>query len=417
MVRLSGPATTTIICGITKQALPPPRRAVRRRFGRDPVADDGILIWFPGPRSFTGEDVAELHIHGGRAVYLAIADLLTQAGARMADPGEFTRRAFENGKLDLTQAEGIADLIAAETEGQRRSALRQMDGELGRLYEGWRLRLIHLIAQAEAAIDFPDEDLPAGLLDGVVEDAESLRAELSGHLDDGRRGERLRDGFHVAILGAPNAGKSSLLNALVGRAAAIVHPAAGTTRDIIEVAVDLAGWPVVLSDTAGLRAALDPVEAEGVRRARERARAADLKLLVVDGAAGGPAEELLDLADDTAILVLNKSDLGDCAEAPDAPPAIRVSASTGQGLAALADAIAARAAEAMGGSSLTPTRLRHREAVEGCIAHLASMDAGSLPELLVEDLRLAARALGRAVGSIDVEDVLDAVFRQFCIGK
>ncbi|BBK45303.1 tRNA modification GTPase MnmE [Allostella vacuolata] len=397
--------------------LPPPRRAVRRRFGRDPVADDGILIWFPGPRSFTGEDVAELHIHGGRAVYLAVAGLLTQAGARMADPGEFTRRAFENGKLDLTQAEGIADLVAAETEGQRRSALRQMDGELGRLYEGWRLRLIDLIAQAEAAIDFPDEDLPAGLLDHVVADAGGLQAELSGHLDDGRRGERLRDGFHVAILGAPNAGKSSLLNALVGRAAAIVHPAAGTTRDVIEVAVDLAGWPVVFSDTAGLRAALDPVEAEGVRRARERAGLADLKLLVVDGAAGAPADELLGLADEKALLVLNKIDLGECTEAHDLGPAIRVSASTGHGLTALADAIAAKAAEAMDGASLTPTRLRHREAVESCIRHLASMDPGTPPELMVEDLRLAARALGRAVGRIDVEDVLDAVFRQFCIGK
>lgn len=227
------------------------------------VIDDGILLWFPGPASFTGEDVAELHVHGGRAVWQALAGALAAAGGRLAEPGEFSRRAFENGKLDLTQAEAIADLVAAETEAQRRQALRQLEGELGRLYAGWRSRILDLMARAEAAIDFPEEDLPDTLLEEVRAGAMSLAADLARHVADGGRGMRLRDGIQVAILGVPNAGKSSLLNALVGRAAAIVHPLAGTTRDIVEAAVDLRGWPVVYCDSAGLRETGDAVEAEG----------------------------------------------------------------------------------------------------------------------------------------------------------
>ena len=389
--------------------------AVRRRFGRDPVIDDGMLLWFPAPGSFTGEDVVELHVHGGRAGFEAMARTLIAAGARPAEAGEFTRRAFQNGKMDLAQAEAVADLVAAETEAQRRQALRQLDGDLGRLYEAWRGRLIAIIARAEAAIDFPEEDLPADLLAGVAGEAGVLAAELSVHLDDGRRGERLREGFHVAILGAPNAGKSSLLNALVGRSVAIVHPTAGTTRDVVEAAIDLDGWPILLSDTAGLRESDDPVEVEGIRRAHERAATADLKLLVVDASCGdGMDEGTARLVDRRSVVVRTKVDL---AADGTGDGALRVSAVTGSGIGELTALIAARAEENLAAPVPAPTRLRHREAVETAVRHLQSVGTAPLPELMAEDLRLAARALGRAVGRIDVEDVLDAVFRQFCIGK
>lgn len=383
----------------------------------DPIIDDGLLLWFPAPASFTGEDVAELHVHGGRAVWQALAAALVAAGGRPAEPGEFTRRAFGNGKLDLTQAEAIADLVAAETEAQRRQARRQLEGALGALYEDWRSRIVGLMAHVEAAIDFPEDDLPDGLLDEVRLAARDLAADMGRHLDDGSRGQRLRDGIHVAIIGAPNAGKSSLLNALVGRSAAIVHPSAGTTRDVVEVAVDLGGWPVVFSDTAGLRDAVDPVEAEGVHRARMRAETADICLLVTDVAGGDGANPFVGLVDDRALVVLNKCDLSDATPVVAAVPHCRVSAATGEGIAALGEAIAARIAERFSGGFLSPTRERHRLAVTACVAHLDAVETAVLPELLGEELRLAARNLGIAVGRIGVEDILDRVFREFCIGK
>ncbi|MCC7272289.1 MAG: tRNA uridine-5-carboxymethylaminomethyl(34) synthesis GTPase MnmE, partial [Alphaproteobacteria bacterium] len=347
VLRVSGAIAGDILSAITDRPLPAPRRAVRR-FLRDPVSaeaiDEALVLWFPAPASFTGEDVAELHVHGGRAVIEAIGRVLAGLGARPAEAGEFTRRAFHAGKLDLTQAEAIADLVAAETEAQRRQALRQMAGDLGRIYDGWRERLVTLSARAEAAIDFPEEDLPPGLLSEVSAGAAALAGEMAAHLADGRRGERLRDGLHVAILGAPNAGKSSLLNALVGRGAAIVHPAAGTTRDVIEVALDIGGWPVVLADTAGLREAEGPVEAEGVRRARERAAGADLKLLVFD-ASHPPDAETTALVDADAIVVLNKADLvASEATFPAAAVTCLASALSGAGIANLARAIGDQAA-------------------------------------------------------------------------
>ncbi len=381
------------------------------------MIDDGLLLWFPAPTSFTGEDVAELHVHGGRAVWNALAAALAAAGARPALPGEFSRRAFANGKLDLTQAEAIADLVAAETEAQRRQAMRQLDGELGRLYEGWRERIVAMMARAEAAIDFPDEDLPGGLLEAIPAEAASLAAAMARHLGDGGRGERLRDGIHVVLAGAPNAGKSSLLNALVGRAAAIVHPVAGTTRDVVEAAIDLDGWPVVFSDTAGLRPTADAVEAEGVRRARARADAADLRLLVVDLADRASDAAVAGLVDPRAIVVLNKRDLSDRPVDLGPVPHVRVSARSGEGMAELAAAIAGGIAATFPAAGLSPTRARHRAAVEGCIRHLRATMTVALPELLAEELRLAARTLGEAVGRIDVEEVLDRVFREFCIGK
>jgi tRNA modification GTPase len=396
-----------------------PRTAGHVRF-RDPDSaepiDDGIALWFPGPRSATGEDIAELHLHGSRAVLSAVMGVLRRRGLRLAEPGEFTRRAFQNGKLDLTQAEAIADLAAAETEAQRRQALRQLDGALGELYRGWRDRLLRLLAHLEAAIDFPDEDLPPEIEAQVEAETRRLIGEVDAHLCDGRRGERLRDGISVAIVGPPNAGKSSLLNRLAQREAAIISPIAGTTRDVIEVAIDLAGYPVVLADTAGLRDSVDAVEQEGLRRALARAEAAELRLFVFDahrpedaaGAAAWPGA--------TTLLVANKIDLA--LEKTFLPrAAIGVSALTGEGLPQLLEAITESVASGYQTEAPLLTRARHREALETVLDGLRrSLDAG-LPELRAEDLRLAWRSLGRITGRADVEDLLDVIFADFCIGK
>src|SRR5437773_1281439 len=284
--RLSGPAVAALA-----GKLPPPRVARHVRL-RDPDSgeelDDGLALWFPGPSSVTGEDVAELHLHGSRAVIAAVMAALGRRGLRLAEPGEFTRRAFLNDKLDLLQAEAVADLAAAETEAQRRQALRQLDGHLGALYRGWGERLLRLLAHLEAAIDFPDEELPPEIEAEVAEGSRRLAEEIERHLADGHRGERLRDGIAVAIVGPPNAGKSSLLNQLARREAAITSPIAGTTRDVIEVAIDLAGYPVIFADTAGLRDSGDVLEQERLRRALARAEAAELRLFVFD--AGRPED-------------------------------------------------------------------------------------------------------------------------------
>jgi tRNA modification GTPase len=400
-------------------ALPSSRQARHRRL-HDPdsgaAIDDAIVLWFPAPRSVTGEDVAELQVHGSRAVLAALVDALSRLGLRLAEPGEFTRRAFFNDKLDLLQAEAIADLAAAETEAQRRQALHQLDGRLGALYRGWAARLLRLLAHLEAAIDFPDEDLPPAIERQVAADSTALAAEIAAHLADRHRGERLRDGIAIAILGPPNAGKSSLLNALAQREAAITSPIAGTTRDVIEVAIDLAGYPVLLADTAGLRESADIVEQEGLRRALARAEAAELRLFVFDaarpedaaGAAAWPGAETL--------LVANKIDL-----APDrtALPAgaLAISALTGDGVPALIDALARRLAADYDLAAPLLTRARHREALEAAREALNRSLAAPLPELRAEDLRLAWRSLGRITGQADVEDLLDVIFADFCIGK
>ncbi|HEX6977716.1 MAG TPA: tRNA uridine-5-carboxymethylaminomethyl(34) synthesis GTPase MnmE [Alphaproteobacteria bacterium] len=438
VVRISGPAAGAALCALLgrRARLPQPRRATRRTFV-DPASgeaiDDGLALWFPGPRSFTGEDVAELHVHGSRAVLAALLDALGRLpGLRLAEAGEFTRRAFDAGKLDLAQVEGLADLVAAETDAQRRQARRQLDGALGRLTESWRARLLRALAHAEAEIDFPDEDLPGGLISALVPDLERLAGEIRVHLADDRRGERLREGFSIAILGPPNAGKSSLLNALARREAAIVSAHAGTTRDVIEVQLDLGGYPVIVADTAGIRALSESaadahaaIEREGIRRALARAEAADLRIVVLDATAGEPDESLVRLIDAESVVVLNKIDI-----APHAEPIVpghmwRVSVRTGEGLdalvAALTDIVARRLAMEDGAAPVI-TRARHRAALEACAESLdralaAVQGHAGAPELFAEDLRLAARALGRITGRVGVEDVLDVVFREFCIGK
>lgn len=396
-------------------------RRFRRPGSGEPI-DRGLALWFPAPESATGEDIAEFHIHGGPAVVAALADTLAALpGLRPAEPGEFTRRSFTAGRLDLTEAEGIADLIAAETEAQRRQALRQMEGGLHTLYEGWRGSLLEAMAHVEATLDFSDQDLPDDAAAVVGPRLAALETEIAAHLDDDRRGERLRAGFSVAILGAPNAGKSSLLNRLAGRDAAIVSARAGTTRDVIEVHLDIAGWPVTIADTAGLRESADEVEGEGVRRALAQAERADLALVVLDGACWPSADRRsLTHACDAALLVLNKIDL-----LPGAPPAsvegrvaLPISCRTGAGIDTLVSSLAA-AIERRYPIAAEPvlTRARHRQALADCRAALTRARAQPADERLAEELRLAATALGRITGRVDVEDMLDIVFRDFCIGK
>ena len=401
-------------------ALPPPRVARHVRF-RDPESseelDDGVALWFPAPHSVTGEDVAEFHLHGSRAVLAAVMAGLSRRGLRLAEPGEFTRRAFLNDKLDLTQAEAVADLAAAETEAQRRQALRQLDGHLGGVYRGWGERLLRLVAHLEAAIDFPDEDLPPEIEREVAEGARALANEVESHLDDGHRGERLRDGIAVAILGPPNAGKSSILNQLARREAAITSPIAGTTRDVIEVAIDLASYPVVLADTAGLRDSADVIEQEGLRRALKRAEEAELRLFVFDATRPEDAQGAAAWPGPDTLLVANKIDLASGRDAPPLARAIPVSALTGEGLPKLIAALSSRVARIYDGTAPVLTRARHRQALETALEGLRRSLAADLPELRAEDLRLAWRSLGRITGRVDVEDLLDVIFRDFCLGK
>ncbi len=426
VIRVSGGNAANAWSALSGRPVPSPRRAVRAplRDASGEHLDDVLALWFARPESYTGEDVLELHIHGGRAVVAGVVEALgCVCGLRPAEPGEFTRRAFENGKFDLTAAEAVADLINAETGAQRRQALRQMDGGLAQLYEDWRRRLLRVLAHMEAEIDFPDEDVAEGEGGRLVPEVAALAKEIAGHLDDDHRGERLRDGLYVAIVGAPNVGKSSLLNRLARRDAAIVSATAGTTRDVIEVHLDLAGLPIVLADTAGLREAGDEVEIEGVRRARDRAKAADLKLAVFD-ASVLPAldRETAALVDETCVVVFNKCDLasgsGETLPTVKGRPGIGISAKDGTNLGTLLSAIEGEVQERWA-ETPTPalTQIRHRRALEECVAALTRSGEAKLPELAAEDVRLAARALGRITGSVDVEEILDVVFRDFCIGK
>lgn len=512
VVRISGPRAGEALKTLMGR-IPDPRKAALARIrGRDgEIVDQALALWFPGPQSETGEDVAELQLHGGHAVVVAVFAALSQIdGLRMAEAGEFTRRAFENGKLDLTAVEGLADLVMAETEGQRRQAFRQMTGVLRERSENWRTQLIQALALVEARIDFSDEaDVPQDLVAPALRIARSLEGDIASVLAEGNRGERLREGFVVAIAGPPNAGKSTLLNRIAKREAAIVSPYAGTTRDVIEVHLDLGGLPVTLLDTAGIRETDDPVEREGVRRACERAAAADLILWVVEAGDTARPDEAGNagrLVDDVGSSARSRdvgtgrtarpSDVGFTSCRPDdrevgpvtrlssnqsgrAPawlirnkidsqqgvtqrnersvqskgknePSVRVneplrnavskglteksevefssnestfdiSAKTGAGLDVLLDALARRAENFLAGAeSALVTRERHRLALQDALAALRRASAPGLSsreDLLAEELRLAARALGRLTGRVDVDDVLDVIFRDFCIGK
>lgn len=412
VMRISGSCagpTLDALCG----GRPEPRRislrALRNQQGE--VLDRALVIWMPGPHSYAGEDSAELQLHAGSAVIDGVADTLVRLGLRPAGPGEFTRRAFLNGRMDLLEAEGVADLVAAETAAQRRQALQQMEGGLGRLYRGWAERLRRVLAEQEALIDFPDEALPATLEAELMQAVTALMAEMRQHLDDGRRGERIRDGIVCAVAGPPNVGKSSLVNALVSRDVAIVSPVPGTTRDAIETRLEIEGLLVTIVDTAGMRETKDPVEAAGVRRARERVAAADILLAVTD--AGSPPRPQLESAA-AVIRVANKADLA----APLDPEAIAVSARTGVGVAELRSLLARNARFLSDQAGPPPlTRSRHRAAIERAWCGLSRARGASVSELRAEELRLGLQAIGELTGSVGVEDLLDTIFGQFCIGK
>jgi tRNA modification GTPase len=431
VVRVSGPRAGHALAALARR-MPVPREAMLARL-RDPATnapiDDALVLWFPRPRSETGEDTVEFHLHGGRAVVAAVLNVLGGIeGLRPAEPGEFTKRAFENGKLDLTGVEGLADLIGAETEAQRRQAFRQLAGLLGERAEAWRTRLIAALALVEAIIDFPDEgDVPHDLVAPALAIAGELRDEIGALLADRRRGERLRDGPVVAIAGPVNVGKSSILNRLAGRPAAIVSPHAGTTRDVIEVSLDLGGYPVTVLDTAGIRDSEDPVEQEGMRRARERASQADLVLWVVDATAPDLTRPPVDLRDrfPEIWVVHNKCDIVQI-DRDRYPEWMRqyqwlpISAKTGESfdklLAMLEDFLVNTFST---NESVLITRERHRHLLSSCHKALerALGEAAGREDIIAEELRLAARDLGRLTGRVDVEDVLDVIFRDFCIGK
>jgi len=519
VVRISGPRAGAALKALTGRIPDPRKAALARVRGRDgEIVDQALALWFPGPQSETGEDVAELQLHGGHAVVAAVFAALAQIdGLRPAEAGEFTRRAFENGKLDLTAVEGLADLVMAETEGQRRQAFRQMTGALRDRAENWRTQLIQALALVEARIDFSDEaDVPQDLVTPALQIARSLEGDIASVLAEGNRGERLREGFVVAIAGPPNAGKSTLLNRIAKREAAIVSPYAGTTRDVIEVHLDLGGLPVTFLDTAGIRETDDPVEREGVRRARERAAGADLILWIVEaGETSRPDEAGNGMRPDVAVNASRLSDdAGDIGRSPGAgagissrslggretggvthlpsdvgvllskeseltpvwlirnkidlqqwliqrneqsvqqegrsEPSVRVnrplrnmvnkgltgkseielisnesefgiSAKTGEGFDVLLNALARHAEKFLAGAeSAVVTRERHRRTLQDALTALRRAlvpELSNREDLLAEELRLAARALGRLTGRVDVDDVLDVIFRDFCIGK
>lgn len=417
IIRLSGPGTEAALTALGAGGVKARLASLRTLTHGGQTIDQALVLCFPAPNSYTGETCAELHLHGGRAVVEAASTALIALGLRPADPGEFTRRAFENGRMDLAQAEAVADLIDAETAAQAGQALGQLDGALSHAYAGFRRDLLYALALVEAEIDFPDEEIPDNLARTAGPVLDRLIAALSAALADAHRGERVREGYRIVLIGETNAGKSSLFNALVAREAAIVTEIAGTTRDVLDADLVIGGYAVTLSDTAGLRASDDPVEAEGVRRARSRAEAADLRLWV-----RGPGDvpgEAAGFARPGDLLILTKADLG---AAPTVPgfETLALSAVTGEGLAALRDWISVRLARDLSGSDFPAvTRDRHRrrlvEALAAVEAGRAALEFG--PEMAGDDLRRAADALARVTGTIGVEDILGEVFSTFCIGK
>lgn len=421
VIRISGPSTKSAIKAMAS-SLGPARYAKYTKIYH-PVSkiliDECVSVFYPGPASFTGEDVLELSIHGGRAVLKLTLDALANIpDLRIAEPGEFSKRRFLNGKMDLTQAEGLMDLIDAETIAQHQQALRQLSGALGELCEDWRLQLLRNVSLIEAYIDFPEEDLPQSIIDDVEEKIAFLASQISVYLADDKRGEKLREGFYIAILGKTNAGKSSLMNALAKRDVAIVSNIAGTTRDVIEVHLDIAGYPVVIADTAGIRETSDYLEVQGIARSIDRAKNSDLKILVLDMTEAVDIDPYLEsFVDKNAIIVFNKSDLVKDGEVFD-QNAIKISAKHNLGIDQLLAKITQRVEDyfSIGGAPLL-TRQRHRENLERCVQSLIEFNLSKDIELAAEDLRLSARYLSAITGKIDVEMILGEIFSNFCIGK
>ena len=423
IIRISGAQAASALALLTKITAPCPipnfaKYCVIRHPLSATVIDKGLALYFKSPHSFTGDDVVELHVHGSPAIIREMLEVLSGIdGLRHAEAGEFTRRAFVNGKMDLLEAEGLADLINAETAKQKTQAMRQMQGEMSNFYEQIRTQTIKCLALLEAYIDFPDEEIPDSVLADYRNTVENLRATIRAACADHKRGERLREGLSIVILGAPNAGKSSLLNVLARREAAIVSHHAGTTRDVIEVQMDIAGYPVVLMDTAGLREACDEVEEEGVKRARERAQQADIKLALFDASELPEMDaNTLELIDDTTILIFSKCDLNSALSTQHS--ALYISTQTGQGIDQLLAILADKVGDFFSGANAPfITRARHRALLQEAEILLGLAVEDKPLELACEELRRAALAIGKITGKIALDDVLDVIFSQFCIGK
>lgn len=424
VIRISGPNTKYAIECLGSNVGQPRFAKLAKIFHPQTknLIDECVTIYYQEPASFTGEDIVEMNIHGGRAVLDLTLDALSKIqGLRVAEPGEFSKRRFMNGKMDLTQAEGLMDLINAETEAQHKQALKQLAGELGSLYESWRAQLLKLMSLIEAYIDFPDEDLPADIIKNITKQVSFLNTEITDHLSDNQKGEKLREGFYIAIIGETNVGKSSLMNALAKRDVSIVSDIAGTTRDVIEIRLNIAGYLVTIADTAGLRTSNDFLEKEGINRTLDRAKNADLKILVLDAEKyHHTPQELLDLINENTVIVINKIDLFDEVKLSKIinREAILISAQNGTGLNNLLQEINEYVLNFF---SITDapliTRQRHRENLERCKTCLEMFNLEKDIELAAEDLRLASRYLSSLTGKIDVESVLGEIFSNFCIGK
>ena len=427
VVRVSGKDTSKVIKLITGEDLPVPRVATLRKMNNintNELIDEGLLIWFPGPQSYTGEDLVEFHVHGSRAVVSALhASISEIENCRLAEPGEFTKRAFQNGKINLIKAESIADLISSETEIQRKQAVKIMNGKSSDKFNSWREKLLKILSHVEAKIDFPDEDLPEDILYKIKNTSGQVSNEINKILEDEKVGERIREGFKIAIVGPTNAGKSSLLNYLSKRDVAIVSEIAGTTRDVIETHLNLDGYPVVLSDTAGITDSKDEIEKKGIKLALKRAEEADLRLVVIEPKNLDFTGFLKDLFDKNSILIINKSDLLKRQLDPDIKKLdhVLISIIKNSNLDILINKIIKKLKNKfISSDDILITRERHRQHLEQCVEHLKNFNDKKKNDDLdkgAEDLRLATRHLGMIVGKVDVEEILSSIFNDFCIGK
>jgi len=427
VIRVSGEKTGEVIKKITNSVLPQPRVATLKKFsknGKKNLIDEGVILWFPGPNSYTGEDLAEFHVHGSRAVVEAMHQAISKVkNCRLAEPGEFTKRAFQNGKINLLKAESIADLISSETEIQRKQAIKIMSGKSSNKFNSWRKKLLKVLSHVEAKIDFPDEDLPKNIMKQIQNVSQTVSSEIKETLNDQKVGERIREGFKIAILGPPNSGKSSLLNYLSKRNAAIVSEIAGTTRDVIETHLNLNGYPVIVSDTAGIRSSKNEIEKKGIKIALKRADDADLKLIIIPAKSADLTSVFKSLLKNNAILVVNKSDLlkGKLNNKYKKYEHVLISIKKNSNLNKLINLIKSKLkSKFVSSGDILITRERHRQNLISCVAHLEIFNKKKNAkdfDKAAEDLRLATRHLGMIVGKVGVEELLGSIFNDFCIGK
>ncbi len=427
VIRVSGNETKNVIKSITRSKLPKPRIATLTKINKintNELIDEGILLWFPGPQSYTGEDMAEFHVHGSRAVIEAIHETISKIkNCRLADPGEFTKLAFQNGKINLLKAESISDLISAETEIQRHQAIKIMSGKSSEMFNDLRDRLLKILSNVEAKIDFPEEDLPQDIIKNIKFESKKIKEEIQKILNDQKVGELIREGFKIAIIGPTNAGKSSLLNSLSNRDVAIVSETAGTTRDVIEVHLNLDGYPVIISDTAGIRDSNDEIERKGIKLALKKAESSDLNVILIEPKSVDFTGFLNDIVNEKGLIVVNKSDLGieKIDQRVKKYNPIYISIKEEKNLDVLIKAIKEKLKKKfIRSDDILITRERHRQNLEQCIFHLNNFEEKNSIEdfdKAAEDLRLATRHLGTIVGKVDVEEILGSIFNDFCIGK